>query len=138
LACLHEQTKDVEPIILCESGQDRDNIRLFHNSTNIQVFETSAEFVARAEWNALVPRQVRSADMAGQQIKCLRSRRRRHEGLLPRPTAASPLPEHFARYRDRHRGASIVVSGFRSDGIIPKSACMPEIDAGIITSAAPS
>jgi hypothetical protein len=29
-----------------------------------QVFETSAEIVARAEWNALVPRQVRPADMA--------------------------------------------------------------------------
>ncbi len=29
-----------------------------------QVFETSAEIVARAEWNALLPRQVRPADMA--------------------------------------------------------------------------
>lgn len=29
-----------------------------------QVFETSAELVARAEWNALLPRQVRPADMA--------------------------------------------------------------------------
>ncbi len=29
-----------------------------------QVFETSAEIVARAEWNALRPRQVRPADMA--------------------------------------------------------------------------
>jgi predicted phage baseplate assembly protein len=29
-----------------------------------QVFETGAEIVARAEWNALVPRQVRPADMA--------------------------------------------------------------------------
>jgi hypothetical protein len=29
-----------------------------------QVFETGADIVARAEWNALVPRQVRSADMA--------------------------------------------------------------------------
>ena len=29
-----------------------------------QVFETSAEIVARAEWNALVPRQMRPADMA--------------------------------------------------------------------------
>jgi predicted phage baseplate assembly protein len=29
-----------------------------------QVFETSAEIVARAEWNALMPRQVRPADMA--------------------------------------------------------------------------
>ena len=29
-----------------------------------QVFETSAELVARAEWNALLPRQMRPADMA--------------------------------------------------------------------------
>ena len=29
-----------------------------------QVFETGADIVARAEWNALVPRQARSADMA--------------------------------------------------------------------------
>ncbi|KQP12268.1 putative baseplate assembly protein [Pseudorhodoferax sp. Leaf267] len=29
-----------------------------------QVFETSEEFVARAEWNALVPRQTRPADLA--------------------------------------------------------------------------
>lgn len=29
-----------------------------------QVFETGAEIVARAEWNALVPRQARPADMA--------------------------------------------------------------------------
>jgi predicted phage baseplate assembly protein len=29
-----------------------------------QVFETSAEIVARAQWNALVPRQLRPADMA--------------------------------------------------------------------------
>jgi predicted phage baseplate assembly protein len=29
-----------------------------------QVFETSSEIVARAEWNALLPRQVRPADMA--------------------------------------------------------------------------
>src|SRR5207244_10141660 len=28
-----------------------------------QVFETSAELVARAEWNTLLPRQVRPADM---------------------------------------------------------------------------
>src|SRR5262245_8830244 len=44
-----------------------------------QVFETSADFVARAEWNELRPRQVRPADMA----------------LVDVP-AAGKVPEHKA------------------------------------------
>jgi hypothetical protein len=36
-AGLHEQPEYVEPIILSESGQGRDDIRLFHISTNMEM-----------------------------------------------------------------------------------------------------
>jgi hypothetical protein len=83
---LDKQAEHVEPVVLGESGQRRDCIRLFHNSTNMEMMAPCQEDGAIAGKRMIMPFPVREDGTRGEYLagpqapaypnECIRRNRR--------------------------------------------------------------
>ncbi len=89
-----------------------------------QVFETSAELVARAEWNALAPRQARPADMALRDVAAAAGAAARRALVLLGPQGSFP-----AGTAGLHTGLD-KVNLFRLDPGLPADAKVDALEVG--------
>lgn len=89
-----------------------------------QVFETSAEIIARAEWNTLMPRQVRPADMAVLDVPGSGDIAARRTLVLLGPSGSFP-----AGTKGLHRGL-LSIDLFRLDPGLAVDASVDALEVG--------